>query len=61
MTEDPSVMETMGSNFYNQLYSLEGVSGMEEALDTVPVKVTRDIYDMLMAPYSANAVKLLCS
>lgn len=39
-TEDIEIIKGMAHDFYNNLYTLEGVHDMEEVLNTVPLKVT---------------------
>ncbi|XP_073357859.1 uncharacterized protein [Aegilops tauschii subsp. strangulata] len=52
MTENLTEMEALATSFYEDLYTSEGVSNMNEVLDTVPCKVTQAMNDILNAPYS---------
>jgi hypothetical protein len=47
----------MASDFYKQLYTSEGVQGMEEVLNAVPVKVSNMMNEMLDAPFDIKEVK----
>jgi hypothetical protein len=47
----------MASEFYKELYTSEGVHGMEEVLQTVPVKVDSVMNNMLDAPFEVGEVK----
>jgi hypothetical protein len=47
----------MATKFYSDLYSSEGVQGMREVLDAVPVKVTANMNLMLDAPFVVEEVK----
>ncbi|XP_020173489.1 uncharacterized protein [Aegilops tauschii subsp. strangulata] len=57
VTDNVSKMENMTNNFYRDLYTSEGVQGMELVLDTVPTKVTAAMNETLNAPYSQDEVK----
>jgi hypothetical protein len=50
-------METMAADFYKQLYTSEGVQGMDQVLQHVPRKVTPAMNAILLAPYEADEVK----
>jgi hypothetical protein len=53
VTEDNGEMQELATEFYRKLYIAEGTSNMQDVLDTVPCKVTADMNNSLMAPYSA--------
>ena len=57
MTEDKAELEEMTTEFYKNLYTSERVQNMEQVIDTVPVKVTPEMNDILNAPYSQDEVK----
>jgi hypothetical protein len=46
----------MANDFYKDLYTSEGVQGMEEVLHSVPVKVSAEMNTMLDAPYDIKEV-----
>ena len=56
-TEAPAVLRIMVREFYEALYTSEGVNGVEEVLQHVPQKVTPTMNDMLCAPYTNDEVK----
>ena len=58
MTDDVSEMQQLALEFYKNLYTSEGVQGVADVLEHVPVKVTPAMNDMLMAPYEAKEVKM---
>ena len=39
-TEDEAVMDSMTTEFYRSLYTVEGTVDLDQLLDTVPTKVT---------------------
>lgn len=47
----------MALEFYKTLYTSEGVQGIEEVLDKVPVKVTATVNEVLLGPYEEEEVK----
>ena len=51
-------MEGLATNFYNNLYTSEGVTNIDQVLQTVPVKVTQAVNNLLNAPYSYEEVKV---
>ena len=57
MTENQNELKVMVTDFYKNLYLSEGVSGIEEVLDKVPVKVTEQMNAALLAPYTNEEVK----
>ena len=57
VTDDPAEMEQLATSFYKNLFTAEGTSGMDEVLNTVPVKVTPGMNQQLLAPYSPEEVK----
>jgi hypothetical protein len=57
LTEDGNEMQTMASDFYQQLYTSEGVQGMDQVLPQVPQKVTPAINDILIAEFNPMEVK----
>ena len=50
-------MGSLASSFYLDLYKSEGTENMEAVLNTVPVKVTAERNDNLLAPFSEQEVK----
>ncbi|XP_048552919.1 uncharacterized protein LOC125533249 [Triticum urartu] len=50
-------MQQLALDFYKNLYTSEGVQGMQEVLDHVPVKVTAAMNASLLAPYEEKEVK----
>lgn len=57
LVDDPRELKTMANNFYQNLYSSEGVQGMEGVIDHVPRKVTAAMNADLFAPYMSEEVK----
>ena len=57
LTEELTEMQQMALDFYKTLYTSEGVEGLDDVLQHVPVKVTQAMNDMLMAPYDEKEVK----
>jgi hypothetical protein len=57
LTEDVQEMGSLASSFYLDLYKSEGIENMEAVLNTVPVKVTAEMNDNLLAPFSEQEVK----
>jgi hypothetical protein len=56
-TEEKEELMTLSRNFYENLYSSEGTSGMEEVLASVPVSVSAEMNLMLTAPFDSDEVK----
>jgi hypothetical protein len=56
-TENVHEMQAMTADFYKQLYTSEGVQGMDQVLQHVPRKVTPAMNEILTAPYAADEVK----
>jgi hypothetical protein len=56
-TSDEDEMGRVAKEFYQQLYSSEGVSGMEHVLNCVPRKVSPEMNSKLDAPFSVKEVK----
>ena len=54
LTDNVHEMENMATSFYQHLYTLEGVQNIEQVIDTVPVKVTQAMNDILNARGSEN-------
>ena len=57
MTEDLQEMGDIISSFYKELYTSEGTEDMANMLNTVPTKVTPDMNDQLLAPFTEKEVK----
>ena len=57
MTEDLQEMGDLISSFYKELYTSEGTEDMASVLNTVPTKVTPDMNDQLLAPFTEKEVK----
>jgi hypothetical protein len=47
----------MASSFYKELYTSEGIQGLEEVMSLVPVKVSSGMNEMLDSPFDAAEVK----
>jgi hypothetical protein len=47
----------MTTSFSKLLYTFEGTKNMEAVLGTVPVKVTAEMNDKLIAPFSEMEIK----
>jgi hypothetical protein len=47
----------MAKDFYSTMYSSEGTSGMDEVLLSVPVTVTVEMNENLLAEYEDEEVK----
>jgi len=56
-TEDIQEMGNLTSSFYRNLYTSEGTIDMESVLNVVPVKVTPEMNDQLLAPFVEKEVK----
>ena len=52
MTKNQGELKAMVTEFYKNLYTTEGVSGVEAVLASVPVKVTDHMIAHLLAPYT---------
>ena len=50
MTEEQSVKGNLTTEFYKGLQSSEGVSGLQDVIDTALVKVTSAMREQLLAP-----------
>ena len=57
MTENQGELKAMVTDFYTNLYTTEGVTGVEAVLASVPVKVTDHMNAHLLAPYTNEEVK----
>jgi len=57
LTEDPGEMVTMVTNFYKTLYMTEGIENMEAVLTTVPVKVSVEMNNQLLAAIKVSEAK----
>ena len=57
MTKNQGELKAMVTEFYKNLYTTEGVSGVEAVLASVPVKVTDHMNAHLLAPYTNEEVK----
>jgi hypothetical protein len=57
LTEDVQEMSSMAREFYKNLYSTEGTSGMDEVLNAVPVTVTQEMNERLIQPFDDTEVK----
>lgn len=57
VTEDSQEMGNLATNFYKSLYSSEGTENMDAVLGTVPVKVSAEMNDQLLAAIKASEVK----
>ena len=57
MTEGTTEMEAFTTAFYTELYTSNGVKNIHHVLDAVPFKVTVEVNEQLIAPYSQKEVK----
>jgi hypothetical protein len=57
ITSSEGEMGNLANAFYQQLYTSEGVSDMDEVLQHVPVRVDRMMNMQLDAPFSESEVK----
>lgn len=57
LTENVAEMSRMATAFNQGLYTSEGTSNMHAVLETVPAKVTPEMNDKLVAPFSDSEVK----
>jgi hypothetical protein len=55
--EDEHDMANIDTEFYENLYSSEGVLNMEEVIGTIPVKVTDQMNTALLKPFEEREVK----
>lgn len=55
--EDLMEMQVLALEYYKNVYNSEGVQGMEEVLQHVPVKVTTTMNEQLLAPYTKMEVR----
>ncbi|XP_073362809.1 uncharacterized protein [Aegilops tauschii subsp. strangulata] len=57
VTTELTEMQQMALEFYKQLYTSEGVVGIQDVLQHVPLKVTAEMNASLLAPYVAKEVR----
>lgn len=57
LVDDLGDLKSMVNDFYQKLYTSEGVHGLDDVLHHVPSKVTAGMNDILCAPYSSEEVK----
>jgi hypothetical protein len=57
-TEDQIELGHMAKDFYKSLYTSEGISGMEEVLNAVPVTVTAAMNEQLLAAYGMRRLSM---
>jgi hypothetical protein len=57
VTEDNHELSGMARDFYRELYSSEGTTGMPEVLEAVPVSVSHEMNARLIAPFEETEVK----
>ena len=50
-------MALLTNDFYKNLFTSEGTTGMDVVLDSVPARVTAELNNGLTAPYTPNEVK----
>jgi hypothetical protein len=51
ITEDAHELGRLTTYFYKEMYRLEGVSDMDQVLNSVPATVTAEMNDALIAPF----------
>jgi hypothetical protein len=56
-TEDPQEMASLATSFYRTLYMSEGTENMETVLSTVPIKVSADMNNQLLAEIKTSEIK----
>jgi hypothetical protein len=61
ITDNSYELQSKAHDFYNNLYMPEGMSGLEEVLNTVPRSVSAMVNEELTVPYSDEEVKQLYS
>lgn len=57
MVTDLVELRSMANAFYQDLYTSEGVQGIQQVIDHVPRKVTAAMNSELCAPYTREEVK----
>ena len=57
ITEDGQEMASLATSFYKTLYASEGIENMEAILSTVPVKVSSNMNNQMLADIKASEVK----
>ena len=57
VTEDVTEMQQLALDYYKLMYTSEGVQGVDEVLQHVPVEVTTAMNEQLLAPYDEKEVK----
>jgi hypothetical protein len=57
IVKDEDELGSMSSDFFKNLYTSEGVQGMEDVLDVVPARVSAEMRTMLDAPFDVAEVK----
>jgi hypothetical protein len=57
VTEDPGIMASSTNEFYHNLYTSEGTEEMDVVLDSVPVRVRRDMNEGLLATIMNKEVR----
>jgi hypothetical protein len=58
MTEDDREMANLTTSFYENLYTSEGVSNMEEVISVIPSSVSAEMNDALLKPIKEQEVKI---
>jgi ribonuclease HI len=58
ITNDPLEMQALAKEFYHELFTSQGVNGMDAVLEHVPQKVTANMNESLTAPYTEEEVKV---
>jgi hypothetical protein len=56
-TEDEYELKYIVSQFYEKLYTLEGIEDMDRVLSIIPLKVTAEMNSKLLDPYTEGEVK----
>jgi len=57
LTEDAPAMANLTTSFYQTLYTSEGMANMESVFSSVPVKVSADMNNQLLAEFRQSEVK----
>ena len=57
LVDDPAELRAMANAFYQNLYTSEGVQGIQQVIDHVPRKATDAMNADLCAPYTSDEVK----
>ena len=57
VTVNEEEMGAMATDFFRTLYTTEGMTDMDQVLNTIPTKVTTVMNESLMAPFEKDEIK----